>query len=183
MRQINLLPPELRREPGVEARRAFQRVLLLSLALVLVAGSSGLLYRVYSLQRELALVQAELMRFQPIVEQVQKAKEDIAQKEQELAHMQSVYNQRRLWGVILDGINDRSPRDVWLTKLSADENGSFSITGIANSLTSVGIFQNQLNLMSELEGISLISAEENTLQGIRVVKFEMKGRIRQGGGG
>lgn len=180
-RQINLLPFELRRDPKVETRRLLVRSLLIALALALVLGGAVLFYQIYTLQRQLAEVQEELMRLQPVALQAQKVGEEIKQKEQETAHLQSVFNERSLWGVILDRINDRSPRDVWLTALSATEAGDFTLKGMANSLVSVGIFQNQLTQLPELEGISLKSAEKVSVGEVSLVKFEIAGRLRQGG--
>ena len=181
-REINLLPIDLQKKPVMRVGRFRASVLAVLIFLFVLLGSVGFYYYLASLQRQIAAIKIEMQTLQPVVSKIEKMREEITLKEQQVSSLQLILREQMNWGDILSEIGDGMPKDLWLTDLKADEAGLFTLQGNASSLMSVGLLQRRLSQMPYFEEVSLrhserISADDNT-----AIKFEMNGRLRQGGG-
>jgi Tfp pilus assembly protein PilN len=145
-------------------------------------GSVAFYYYLTSLQRQISVIKTEMQSLQPVVAKIEKMRAEVTLKEQQITSLQLILREQINWGDILNEIGDGMPEDLWLTDLKADEAGLFTLRGNASSLMSVGLLQRRLSQMPYFEEVSLrhserIAADDNT-----TIKFEMNGRLRQGGG-
>lgn len=181
-REINLLPVDLQKKPVMRVGRFRVSVLAVLIFLFVLLGSVAFYYYLTSLQRQISVIKTEMQSLQPVVAKIEKMRAEVTLKEQQITSLQLILREQMNWGDILNEIGDGMPEDLWLTDLKADEAGLFTLRGNASSLMSVGLLQRRLSQMPYFEEVSLrhserIAADDNT-----TIKFEMNGRLRQGGG-
>jgi Tfp pilus assembly protein PilN len=181
-REINLLPVDLQKKPVMRVGRFRVSFLAVLIFLFVLLGSVAFYYYLASLQRQISVIKTEMQSLQPVVAKIEKMREEVTLKEQQITSLQLILREQINWGDILNEIGDGMPEDLWLTDLKADEAGLFTLRGNASSLMSVGLLQRRLSQMPYFEEVSLrhserIAADDNT-----TIKFEMNGRLRQGGG-
>jgi len=181
-REINLLPVDLQKKPVMRVGRFRVSVLAVLIFLFVLLGSVAFYYYLTSLQRQISVIKTEMQSLQPVVAKIEKMRAEVTLKEQQITSLQLILREQINWGDILNEIGDGMPEDLWLTDLKADEAGLFTLRGNASSLMSVGLLQRRLSQMPYFEEVSLrhserIAADDNT-----TIKFEMNGRLRQGGG-
>lgn len=180
---INLLPLELRPDRPLNWRRLVLPLAAGAVAALLLGSSLWLALEVRGARVRLGELESQILRLQPAAQEAQQVSREAEQLARRAERMEAVLNERRLWGAILDGLNDSLPRDVWVTGLEATEKGDFRLQGMAGSLSAVGIFLHELGRLPALEQVQLEKAEGVSANGSETISFVLRGRLAEGGGG
>ncbi|WP_338823318.1 hypothetical protein MHOCP_15420 [Moorella humiferrea] len=156
---INLLPPEY-----LPRRRSLPRRTAIALAL---AGFLVTLYFIFLVQwgltaRRVAGVEAQLALYEPQAQQAATSKSAISEWQQKERELQRLVKERRRWQPVLAAINDALPREIWLTRLEANEaKGELILAGGSTSLQAIGNFLNNLQASGLWQAVNLQEVKGN----------------------
>lgn len=178
-RGINLIPAEVRERRAEERFRKTIRVLFLAAGLLIVAsiGISVGYLRVLGLERE--RVGRELREVEPVVEAVRSLKQEAAIMNGQAERLERILEKRSGYSKVLQNIARAAPFDVRLTRVQASPEGTLVIGGVSSSITSVGVFIDELFLLPEIQDMELKKAEALEREGRVEVRFELEGRIKR----
>ncbi|MEW8958232.1 MAG: PilN domain-containing protein [Moorella sp. (in: firmicutes)] len=156
---INLLPPEY-----LPRRRSLPRRTAIALAL---AGFLVTLYFIFLVQwgltaRRVAGVEAQLALYEPQAQQAATSKSAISEWQQKERELQRLVQERRRWQPVLAAINDALPREIWLTRLEANEaKGELILAGGSTSLQAIGNLLNNLQTSGLWQVVNLQEVKGN----------------------
>lgn len=172
MIKINLLPRERARRPLVSARLGVAAGLIVASGFAIVSWIylSGLNAKVRADIRD---VDRQIEELRPQVARVEELKRQIEaarRKEQVLRQLESM---RVAWDSVLDELRDVMPTDVWLIRIEARDDGSFSFNGFGMSYEAVARFMVSLEKSPRFRGVDLTLVQQQTLLGRDVVNFSL----------
>ncbi|PRR69917.1 PilN domain-containing protein [Neomoorella humiferrea] len=156
---INLLPPEY-----LPRRRSLPRRTAIALALT---GFLVTLYFIFLVQwgltaRRVAGVEAQLALYEPQAQQAETSKSAISEWQQKERELQRLVKERRRWQPVLAAINDALPREIWLTRLEANEaKGELILAGGSTSLQAIGNLLNNLQTSGLWQAVNLQEVKGN----------------------
>lgn len=180
MIRINLMPREER-----PRKRSLPKIHIPAvgafLPVVIVGGFGALLFfqhgvqarRVASLEKEIAVLQAESESYKPQLERIR----DITQKRQEVGNRLDIIaklDQERYFRVrLMDEIARSLPENMWLSKVQEQGGQRFSVEGVTFSNIIVARFMQDLEATPHWEGVELGVAEQGKIDGYDVVQFSL----------
>lgn len=172
MIKINLLPRERVRRPLLSARIGVAAGVVVALGFAIVSWIylSGLNAKVRSDIRE---VERQIEELRPQVARVEELKRQIEaarRKEQVLRQLESM---RVAWDAVLDELRDVMPTDVWLIRIEARDDGSFSFNGFGMSYEAVARFMVSLEKSPRFRTVDLSIGQKQMMLGREVINFSL----------
>jgi len=172
MIRINLLPRERVRAPAPAPLRVGAVAVVLLLAAAVVA-TLALNARNTAVREEIAAINAEITELEPKVARVEELKRliEIAErKEQMLKRLEAA---RIPWDQVLLELRVVIPRDVWLTSVSAAQDGNLVFNGFGLSYTDVARFMVNLESSQMFEGTDLVTSQRQPIGKRQTVNFSV----------
>jgi type IV pilus assembly protein PilN len=176
MIQINLLPRERVRAPAPLPVRVGTLVLVLLVAAAVVA-TLALNARNATVRDKIATINAEITELEPRVARVEELKrliEVAERKEQMLKRLEAA---RIPWDQVLLELRVVIPRDVWLTSVSAAQDGNLVFNGLGLSYTSIARFMVNLESSPMFEGTDLVSSQKQPIATRPTITFSVTSRL------
>jgi type IV pilus assembly protein PilN len=173
MIRINLLPVrEERRKAGA---RQFAAALVA--ALVGTIALTGLVHWKLmadhaSVKKSVARTHAEIDRYGPQLEQVEKYRTAKAEIEQKLAVIQTLQEARSGPVHILDELATHIPDRLWITKLDLRDS-KMHVQGMSLDNELVALFLTALNDSGYFKGVELVQTRAQTRDGYKLNAFEI----------
>ena len=177
MLEINLLP--IREEKRKADLRQFGLMLGATVVGTVLATSAFHLKLVSDLSgahEQVAQTQAEIDRFKPQLEQVERYRATKQAIEDKLAVIQRLDRNRSGPVRILDEVSVHAPERLWVTRLEASQ-GGLSLKGMSLDNELVALFMTALGDSPYFEGVELESTEAKDVDGLRLNAFELSARI------
>ncbi len=176
MIRVNLLPKERVRRAVISPRTVILAGFAV-LVVILIAFTLYLNARNSRLARESAQVQVEIDALRPQVARVQDLERSIAElreKQQLLAQLEAA---RVPWQTVLTEISQVIPRDVWLTQLSATQDGAVTLQGRGLSYSTVARFMLNLDASPFFDTVDLSNISKTKVGSRDVVQFSLTARL------
>ena len=176
MIRINLLPRERVRAPAPAPIRVGAVAVVLLLAAAVVA-TLALNARNTAVREEIAAINAEITELEPKVARVEELKRliEIAErKEQMLKRLEAA---RIPWDQVLLELRVVIPRDVWLTSITAAQDGNLIFNGFGLSYTAIARFMVNLESSQMFEGTDLVSSQKQPIASRPTVTFSVTSRL------
>lgn len=180
MRNINLLPPELRKNMLEDTKSSLKRILIGVLVGLVIMSYLGFVAWMKFSEKILQDLEAELNVLQTQVLQANRLNTENTNLENTIATFRSIQQDRTKWAVIFNDINDRLPENVWITDFAYDQNHMIQIKGVAENVAVVGFFLYQLNQLPHFSGFSLVKATETFVGNKPQTEFSLVGTLAKG---
>lgn len=194
MIEINLVPPHLRKKKKSSLGAAFN--IPKETIIGLIGGLLVLLLLSHIVLQALIFVRyAQHKSYQKQWESINPDKEKVDVIISELRSLQAktkalneiTYDKRTLWAPKLNTLSDNIPREVWLTRISL-ENETLLIQGSAvskvrNEMVSVGNFvstiKEQKGFQEDLATMELGSIQRRNIKAVEVVDFVITAKLTE----
>lgn len=176
MIRINLLPRERVRAPAPAPLRIGGVVLVLLVAAAVVA-TLFLNARNAAVRDEIAAINAEITELEPKVARVEELKrliEVAERKEQMLKRLEAA---RIPWDQVLLELRVVIPRNVWLTSVSAAQDGNLVFNGFGLSYTDVARFMVNLESSPMFEGTDLTVSQRQMIANRQTINFSVTSHL------
>jgi Tfp pilus assembly protein PilN len=176
MIRINLLPRERVRAPAPAPLRIGGVLIALLLAAVLVA-TLFLNARNRAVREEIAAINAEITELEPRVARVEELKrliEVAERKEQMLKRLEAA---RVPWDQVLLELRVVIPRNVWLTSISAAQDGNLVFNGYGLSYTDVARFMVNLESSRMFESTDLTVSQRQLIANRQTINFSVTSHL------
>ena len=176
MIRINLLPRERVRAPAPAPLRIGGAVIALLLVAV-VAATLFLNARNAAVREEIAAINAEITELEPKVARVEELKrliEVAERKEQMLKRLEAA---RIPWDQVLLELRVVIPRNVWLTSVSAAQDGNLVFNGFGLSYTDVARFMVNLESSRMFDGTDLTVSQRQLMGARQTVNFSVTSHL------
>ncbi len=176
MIRINLLP----RERARPAAPAPLRVLgLVAALLVVLAGVATIALNTRNdlVRAEIRDLDAKIAELQPKVAHVEQLKKLIQEAQRKEALLKRLESARIPWDDVLLELRVVMPRDVWLTQITAANDGSLVFNGFGLSYTSVARFMVNVEGSRMFEGTDLTTSQKQLIAARQVINFSVTSRL------
>lgn len=177
---INLLPPELRRNVFVEAQNLFRKIMVLALVSSITLSYLGFYIHMKYSEKQLSNLEYELQLLKPRVEQLQKFQKENKDLQSEIAVFKKKKNEKVDWAVILKDMNECLPEGMWVTDLSYNQDNIIRVKGMADNVSVVGVFLYQLHQLSHFSEFNLEKATEVPVGDFSLTEFNLVGKLAKG---
>ena len=180
MIRINLLPSERVRAPAPAPLRIGGVLIALLLAAVVVA-TLFLNARNQAVRDEIAAINAEITELEPKVARVEELKrliEVAERKEQMLKRLEAA---RIPWDQVLLELRVVIPRNVWLTSISAAQDGNLVFNGFGLSYTDVARFMVNLESSRMFESTDLTVSQRQLITNRQTINFSVTSHLTSRG--
>jgi len=186
---INLLPENLKQEKSQLKleKIPFLPIIFLVIFIVLVIhillGVVGIYKRVQTIS-----LNKQWQQSQPKLKEIEKIKEDLRKKNQQLAVLENIVNRNFYWGNLLSKINKAVPEGLWLTRLNIQKD-SFVIEGSIfnfglDEIALLNTFFNDLKeddlFKSNLENFDIASVRRRKIKNYEIIDFLLSADIKGG---
>ena len=176
MIRINLLPRERLRAPTPAPLRIGAVVVVLLVAAAVVA-TLALNARNTAVREEIAAINAEITELQPKVARVEELKKLIEVAERKEQMLKRLEAARIPWDQVLLELRVIIPRDVWLTSVSAAQDGNLVFNGFGLTYTAIARFMVNLESSQMFEGTDLVSSQKQPIGTRPTVTFSVTSRL------
>ena len=176
MIRINLLPRERVRAPAPAPLRVGAVVVVLLVAVAVVA-TLALNARNAAVREKIKAINAEITELEPKVARVEELKrliEVAERKEQMLKRLEAA---RIPWDQVLLELRGVVPRDVWLTSVSAAQDGNLVFNGFGLSYTAVARFMVNLESSQMFEGTDLTVSQKQQIANRQTINFSVTSHL------
>ncbi len=176
MIRINLLPRE----------RVRRRPLALRLLVVVVAGAAlaalvvatiALNVRNTRVRNEIAERRDKIAVLRPQVERVEALRKQIESARRKALLLKKLEDARVRWDTVLEEVRTLIPKDAWLARLTAADDGSFVVDGYATSYESVARWMVSLKASKMFTGVELTVTEKQRVAGQTVFYYGLTARL------
>ncbi len=185
MKQISLLPPEIKEERLAKHRQSKLLLMLLIILIILVAANAFLLADSFIVRSNLD----SMISDRDLVERQVTELEEYERLYRELNKVEQLFSavigSEPLWGALLNSIGQNIPLGTQLADLRAsyaDQSGSLSMTGTTASHDSLAVLLEQLDKMEELDQVQCRVSSETTLNDRASVQFQIESVLLGGPG-
>jgi Tfp pilus assembly protein PilN len=175
-KNINLLPKELR-DNTTKDQVDLMKLLLVLIGVTVFAGYTLFFgwikfaeYRAVRLERQLTAIMPEKVE----AENLQKENKLM---EQEIIELTNIMQEKKRWSPFLTDINNRLPQDMWITDISCDQEKNFYMQGLADNLSTVGLFLFELNELSYFQELRLVRSKEIRVGTSILVDYVLVGKL------
>jgi Tfp pilus assembly protein PilN len=191
---INLLPPHLRPQTGIETKYLLAGALIL---LFVVCG--GLLVfqvlKQQQAQRELTRITQEIQLLQPAIQQTQKNKALKSQIDVRTNLLAQIEKERPVkWSELILQLGQVTPDNLWLIQLTSDANGIVNMRGGANDIETVTQYTKNLRQIPSIANVAFVGLvqgntndkvgrspdKEAEIRGLNVVMYDLSVQIKGG---
>ena len=177
MIEINLLPiREEKRKADVRQFAILLAAVFVGTLLTVGAFHMKVLSDLSSAEDQVAQTQAEIDRFKPQLEQVEKYRATKQAIEQKLAVIQRLDQNRSGPVHVLDEVSIHAPERLWVTKLEAS-GGRVTVEGMSLDNELVALFMTSLGDSDYFDDVELDATEAQDVDGLRLNAFELSARI------
>ncbi len=97
--------------------------------------------------------------------------------EQEIIELTNIMQEKKRWSPFLTDINNRLPQDMWITDISCDQEKNFYMQGLADNLSTVGLFLYELNELSYFQELRLVRSKEIKVGTSVLVDYVLVGKL------
>ncbi|HEY6101802.1 MAG TPA: PilN domain-containing protein [bacterium] len=176
MIRINLLPRERLRAPTPAPLRVGVVVAVLLVAAAIVA-TLGLNARNTAVREEITTINAAITELEPKVARVEELKKLIEAAERKEQMLKRLEAARIPWDQVLLELRVIIPRDVWLTSVSAAQDGNLVFNGFGLTYTAIARFMVNLESSQMFEGTDLVSSQKQAIGTRPTVTFSVTSRL------
>lgn len=181
MIEINLLPiREEKRKADVRQFAVLLAAVFVGSILAVAAFHVKMIADLSGANEQVAQTQAEIDRFKPQLEQVERYRATKQAIEQKLAVIQQLDRNRSGPVHVLDEVSVHAPERLWVTKLEASQ-GRIVLKGMSLDNELVALFMTALGDSDYFEGVELDSTEAQDVEGLRLNAFELSAQITSPG--
>lgn len=179
MIRINLLPRERARR-GPVFSRAFLVLGIVALVAVMAAYYLYLGSVAAGLQKDITATKDELDKVRPQALQVEALKRRIEGARRKAELLKSLEASRVPWDTVLEEFRAIMPQDVWVTAMSAADDGALTFDGFGMSYEAVARMMVSLDASKVFKETDLEVAQKQAITAGRdAVSFRLTGRLRQ----
>jgi Tfp pilus assembly protein PilN len=176
MIRINLLPRERLRAPTPAPVRIGVAIAVL-LVVAAVVATLALNARNVRVREEIAAINAEITELEPKVSRVEELKKLIEVAERKEQMLKRLEAARIPWDQVLLELRVVIPRDVWLTSVSAGQDGNLVFNGFGLTYTAIARFMVNLESSQMFEGTDLVSSQKQLIGTRPTVTFSVTSRL------
>lgn len=187
MPAINMIAP--RRAEKRRLERDMRRLLIVIVVeLVFAVGVGGwLCTRLFTTRAQIADLEVQLARLQPVVSQIERYEKATAKLEPKLKLLDKAKDNTLRWYNTLDRLTQCMPESAWLTQISskADRAGasgsgglSVDIRGISANQATVGEAMLRINTIPDLKRVDLSFTQSSTVGNATAVEFEINAAMK-----
>ncbi|OPY09111.1 MAG: Fimbrial assembly protein (PilN) [Syntrophus sp. PtaB.Bin001] len=182
MIRINLLPyREKQKQAGLKKEIILLSGAFLAFVLVIVGIHSFMLFNISSLEKEIQEKENTVARLDKIVGEVEVFKKDKNSLEKKLSVISKLEENRSAPVRYLDELNLAVPtRDAWLDKVSQKETELY-LEGVARTNMVLSQFMRNLEHMSFLQTVDLVSSKQKDYLGVKLYQFVLSCKIKKQG--
>lgn len=182
MIRINLLPyREKQKQAGLKKQVLILSGSFLAFILVLVVIHFYMSFSISGLEKTIQEKEETLTRLNKIVGEVETFKKDKNSLEKKLSIIARLEENRLSEVRYLDDLNLAVPsRDVWLDRLTQKET-ELQLEGVARNNMVLSRFMRNLENMSFLQTVDLISSKQKEFSGMKLYSFVLSCKIKQQG--
>jgi len=179
---INLLPyREKQKQAGLKKQLIILSGSFLVFLLVLAGIHLYMAFSISSLEKEIQEKEDTLTRLNKIVGQVETFKKDKNSLEKKLSVIARLEENRLAPVRYLDELNLAVPtRDVWLDRLSQKDT-ELQLEGVARNNMVLSRFMRNLENMSFLQTVDLVSSKQKDFSGMKLYQFVLSCKIKKQG--
>lgn len=191
---INLLPPHLRPQSGIDVKYLAAGVFL---CVVVVCGGlfGWQLWRAWQVERELGRVTREIQQLQPLLQEVRKNKTLKASIEARAAILAQIEKEQPVkWSDIILQLGQATPENLWLSQLASDGNGLINVRGGTSDIDLVTRYADNLRRISNIANVSFVNLAQVNLNekaaagpvkgpetpGVNVIMYELRVQLKGG---
>jgi Tfp pilus assembly protein PilN len=176
MIRINLLPRERVRAPAPAPLR-IGGVIVVLLIVAAVVATISLNARNAAVRQEIEDINARITELEPKVARVEELKrliEVAERKEQMLKRLEAA---RIPWDQVLLELRVIIPRNVWLTSISAAQDGNLVFNGFGLSYTDVARFMVNVQDSALFEGTDLTTSQKQLIGSRQTINFSVTSHL------
>lgn len=185
MPAINMIAP--RRAEKRRLERDMRRLLIvIVIEVVFAVGIGGwLCTRLFSARAQIADLEVQLAKLQPVVSQIQRYESATAKLEPRLKLLDKAKDGTLRWYNTLDRLTQCVPESAWLTQVSsrADRSGDglqMDIRGVSATQAHVGETMLRINTIPDLERVDLHFTQSGKVGNAEAVEFEIGTSMKAG---
>lgn len=188
MPAINMIAP--RRAERRRLERDMRRLLILIVVeMVFAVGVGGwLCTRLFTTRAQIADLEVQLTRLQPVVSQIERYEKATGKLEPKLKLLDKAKDNTLRWYNTLDRLTQCMPESAWLTQISsradraasgsASEGLSMDIRGISANQATVGEAMLRINTIPDLKRVDLSFTQSSTVGNATAVEFEINAAMK-----
>lgn len=182
MIRINLLPyREKQKQAGLKKQVLILSGSFLAFVLLLAGVHLFMAFSISELGIKIQEKEESLVRLNKVVGEVEIFKKDKTSLEKKLSIITRLEENRHAEVRYLDALNLAVPsRDVWLDRLTQKE-AELQLEGVARNNMILSRFMKNLENMSFLETVDLISSKQKDFSGMKLYSFVLSCKIREQG--
>lgn len=117
MYKVNILPLELHNNINVDVKKLIKIMTVSVITVVLAIGYGTFIFRFYSIRKEIAETEKELVQLQDTVKKVEETKKQRQNNELTVQNLKDLVDNRKTWSNLLDELNSSLPVDIWLESI------------------------------------------------------------------
>ncbi len=178
MIRINLLPKERARR-GPVVSRMFLVLGVLAVAVLLGGYYLILLSENARLQDSITETNKQIDVLRPQVAEIEVLKRRLETARRKAALLKTLESSRVPWATVLEEFRTIVPKDVWLTNMSAADDGALTFDGFGLSYEAVARLMVNLDSSKVFRDVDLNVAQKQPISATEVVNFQVVGRLRQ----
>lgn len=179
---INLIEEQRQILKRAEAKTRAAFLSFVGVTSLSVLGFGWLLYRTEAVSGDVAKLQADARKIEPLTKQIEADRKLLSEMSPKLKTLEDAQELTARWDRILEHLSQNTPGPMWLTDLRAVSNDpakpvQTSFIGLCDRLEPVGEFILRLQTCPDLETVNLkFAAEKQVAQG-KGIEFEVQASV------
>jgi type IV pilus assembly protein PilN len=177
--QINLLPPEYRKQSKdftwITDRRVIWPTVALIVTIVCVYMLSLFINdSVTNLQNEVDRVKAEVERERPLLSKISDLEQKQAIVNTKINALKSIQVSKKRWVVLFENVSSVLPPNMWLTSLNQTAENNMEMKGLTFDFSEVAEYMVKLEKQASVEKVTLVTISTTKVEGEEAYDFLIK---------
>ena len=177
--QINLLPPEYRKQSKDFTWITDRRIIWPTVALIasIVCVYMLMLFiddSVNNLQNEVNRVKAEVERERPLLSKISDLEQKQAIVNTKINALKSIQVSKKRWVILFENVSSVLPPNMWLTSLNQTAENNMEMKGLTFDFSEVAEYMVKLEKQASVEKVTLVTISTTKVEGEEAYDFLIK---------